>query len=169
MAEKLNKSVNHTTRSNFLDYLGAPEQSSIFLEDTTVDEVYEIIKEFKNDKSSDIPIYVIKHCAPIISPILSNLYNKHMRLGEFPDMLKTGRITPIYKKAEVDCIAIYRPISTLPIPGKYLKELFTRGFTALYRLKISSQTHNLASVSNIVPDTPSTTQLTSLKSPTPKV
>ena len=169
MAEKLNKSVNRTTRSSFLDYLGAPEQSSIFLEDTTVDEVYEIIKEFRNDKLSDIPICVIKHCAPIISPILSNLYNKHMRLEEFSDMLKTGRVRPIYKKAEADCIANYRLISTYQYLGKYLKELFTHGFTALYHLKISSQTHNLASVSDIVPVTPSTTQLTSLKSPTLKV
>ena len=146
--------------------MGAPEQSSIFLEDTTIDEVYEIIKEFKNDKSSDIPICVIKHCTPIISPILSNLYNMHMRLGEFPDMLKTGRVTPIYKKAEVDCIANYRPILTLPILGKIFERVI---YTRLYSLKISSQTHNLASVSNIVPVTPSTTQLTSSKSPTPKV
>ena len=141
LAEKLNKYVNHTTRSNFQDYLGAPEQSSIFLEDTTVDEVYEIIKEFKNDKSSNIPICVIKHCAPIISPILSNLYNKHMRLGKFPDMLKTGRVTPIYKKAEVDCIANYRPISTLPILGKIFERvIYTRLYSFVSSRNILSDT-----------------------------
>ena len=120
LAEKLNNSVDQTVNSGFTHYLGAFEQSSIFLEDSTSNEVHEIIKEFKNDKSSDIPIFIIKHWAPIISPFLSKIYNKQMRLGKFPNELKLGRITPIYKKDEIDNMVNYRPISTLPILGKII-------------------------------------------------
>ena len=134
LAEKLNNSVDQTVNSGFTHYLGAFEQSSIFLEDSTSNEVLEIIKEFKNDKSSDIPIFIIKHCAPIISPFLSKICNKQMRLGKFPNELELGRITPIYKKDEVDNMVNYRPISTLPILGKIFEKII---YSRLYKFMSS--------------------------------
>ena len=99
-------------------------KSSIFLEDTNHDEILSIIKEFSNNKSSDIPIVVIKHCASLITPILSKLYNKCIQDGVFPKVLKYGVIIPIHKKGRKDKIENYRPISTLPIFGKiFLKNL----------------------------------------------
>ena len=83
----------------------------------------EIIKEFSNDKSSDFPIVVIKHCAKIIAPTLCQLYNMHMLRGTFPDELKLGIITPVYKKGKKDEIENYRPISTLPIFGKIFEKI----------------------------------------------
>ena len=38
-----------------------------------------------------------------------------MRLGIFPDTLKTGLVSPIYKKGDPQLLDNYRPISTLPI------------------------------------------------------
>ena len=58
-----------------------------------------------------------------------------MRLGEFPNELKLGRITPIYKKDEVDNMANYRPISTLPILGKIFEKII---YSRLYKF-ISSK------------------------------
>ena len=81
IAENLNKDIlddNSTQTSDFTQYLNMAEKGSIFLEDTTPDEVLDIIIEFDNNKSSDIPIVVIKHCASIIAPTLSKLYNNCM-------------------------------------------------------------------------------------------
>ena len=61
-------------------------------------EVSKIISELKNGKSSDIPISVIKKTSDIISPILAMHFNYLMSIGKFPDELKLGKITPIYKK-----------------------------------------------------------------------
>ena len=41
-----------------------------------------------------------------------------MLMGSFPNELKFGTITPVYKKGQKDNIENYRPISTLPIFGK---------------------------------------------------
>ena len=70
LAENLNKSINNRNSkwNNFRNYLPKAVESSIYIEDTTNDEIIEIIKEFHNDKSSDIPIVVVRHIAEIIAP-----------------------------------------------------------------------------------------------------
>ena len=89
-----------------------------------------IVKDFNNDKSSDIPIVVIKHCAPVIASTLCGLYNECIKTGKFPDVLKCGKITPIHKKGPRDDLTNYRPISTLPIFGKiFEKNLYKRIFS----------------------------------------
>ena len=100
-----------------------------------------IIKEFKNDKSSDIPIVVIKHCSPIISPTLCSLFSRYMESGEFPQILKVGRISPIYKKDAKDNIKNYRPIYTLPIFEKiFEKILYSRYYDCVTSKNIISET-----------------------------
>ena len=46
-----------------------------------------------------------------------------MKIGKFPDTLKTGKITPIYKKEDKEQLENYSPISTLSIFGKIFEKL----------------------------------------------
>jgi hypothetical protein len=108
---------------SFRDYLSQSVESSIFMEDTSVDEVLEIINGFVNGKSSDIPIIVLKKSANLISPTLVNLYNSCMRDGIFPSIFKKGKVTPVYKKGNKASLENYRPISTLPIFGKVFEKI----------------------------------------------
>ena len=71
----------------------------------------------------DIPITVLKRCGNILSPVLSKFYTRFMRLGIFPDTLKTGLVSPIYKKGDPQLLDNYRPISTLPIFSKIFEKL----------------------------------------------
>ena len=66
--------------------------------------------------------------------VLANYFNKLMASGTFPDVLKVGRITPIFKKDNPECIENYRPISTLPIFGKFKKKII---FKRLYSFATS--------------------------------
>ena len=63
-------------------------------------EINKIISEMQNGKSSDIPISVIKKTFNIISPILAHHFNYLMGTGKFPDIIKLGKITPIFKKED---------------------------------------------------------------------
>ena len=90
----------------------------IFLEDCSPQEILDIISELDNNKASDIPIRIIKKSSHIISPILSKYFNLLMMKGRFPDVLKIGKITPIFKKGNPEDIGNYRPVSTLPIFGE---------------------------------------------------
>ena len=126
IASKLNNSeyglpIEHLP--TFTDYMGPSVSSSIFLNDCSTDEVKDIIKDMSNNKASDIPIKALKHCTDIISPLLSKFYNKFMGIGLFPSILKTGLITPIYKKGNSQLFDNYRPVSTLPVLGKIFEKL----------------------------------------------
>ena len=147
LAENLNKSQSGNKRLStcFSNYLPKPESSSIFFEDTTIDEVNETVATFSNEKSSDIPIVVVKHCLPILAPTLVKLYNKCMQIGSFPENLKNGRITPIHKKGPKDNIENYRPISTLPILGKIFEKSYASVCTISFAVKIFYRIHSLAS------------------------
>ena len=111
---------------SFYDYLPNSNLSSICMGDCTPNEIMKIISELQNGKASDIPIHVIKKSSRFISPILSVLYNKYINDGIFPNELKVGKISPIYKKDKEELLENYRQVSTLPIFGKiFEKNIFS--------------------------------------------
>ena len=117
---------------SILDYLPNSNLSSIYLNDSSPEEIEKIIAELQNGKASDIPVHVIKRSSKIISPILSYLINYNMGNGTFPDVLKVGKISPIYKKDSEELLENYRPVSTLAIFGKiFEKVLYSRLYSFL--------------------------------------
>ena len=129
LASKMNDAIYETGNitldplTPFTTFLTHSNMSSLFLHDCTADEISKIISSLENGKSSDIPIRVIKKSSHLISPILETHYNKLILQGEFPNELKLGKITPIYKKDDPELLENYRPVSTLPIFGKVFEKI----------------------------------------------
>ena len=128
IASKLNDTLGECKMSDckfksFEDFLAPSNNQSIFLEDCSQEEILKLISELDNNKASDIPIRIIKRVAHVISPILSEYFNLLMAKGCFPDALKVGKITPIFKKGDPEDIGNYRPVSTLPIFGKIFEKI----------------------------------------------
>ena len=107
----------------FEDYLLPSNNNSIFLTDTSHAELMEIISQLENGKSSDIPIRVIKKSAHLICPVLAQHFNKLMMSGVFTDVLKVGKVSPIFKKGNQENVGNYRPVSTLSIFGKIFEKV----------------------------------------------
>jgi hypothetical protein len=128
-----NNPETHDPQS-FTEYLSKSCSSSIYLKDCDETEVTSIINELANGKSSDIPIHVIKNSSRVITPYLVHYFNDCMQKGHFPDELKVGRISPIYKKDNEELLGNYRPVSTLPVFGKILEKLI---YTRFYNFFIS--------------------------------
>ena len=80
----------------FNDFIGCSVESSIYLTDSSPDEIKKIICDFSSSKASDIPITLLKRCSNFLSPELAVFYNKFMHSGIFPDILKTGIVSPVY-------------------------------------------------------------------------
>jgi hypothetical protein len=139
IASKLNESIVHVNISDsglqsFEDFLMPSNNNSMFLDDCSPEEILEIISQFDNSKASDIPIRVIKKSAHLISPILASYFNLLMVEGTFPDVLKVGRVTPIFKKGNLEEVGNYRPVSTLPIFGKIFEKIL---YSRIYNFALS--------------------------------
>lgn len=131
IARKVNAKVYSSTlksqesNQNFMRHLrgSGSFQSSMFMTPCTEDELVSIISNLENGKASDISIPLLKKCSKFIIGHLSRFYQSFLEHGIFPEILKRGSITPIYKKADPRFLDNYRPVSTLPIFGKILEKI----------------------------------------------
>ena len=98
IAKNLNKNVRESNAPPFETYMPPQCNNSFYLQNTDETEIMSIIEGFGNSKASDIPIVVLKYCAPIVAGTISRIINKCIDTGVFPSVLKIGNISPIYKK-----------------------------------------------------------------------
>ena len=81
IASKLNKSENGLLIEplpKYTDYIKNSVESSIFLADSSPEEIKEIIKTLSSNKASDIPIILLKRCSHMISPIQTKFFNSFL-------------------------------------------------------------------------------------------
>ena len=64
---------------------------------------------------------ILKMCNSLISKPLSYIYNKSIQTGVFPDHLKYGIVTPLYKSGDRSSMSNYRPVSLLLVFSKVLE------------------------------------------------
>ena len=93
IASKLNESENGLLIEplpKYTDYIKNSVESSIFLADSSPEEIKKVIKELSSNKAGDIPIIILKRCSQMMSPILAKFFNSFSNLGVFLSILKTG-------------------------------------------------------------------------------
>ena len=144
---QMSRPVTNTTEENsavqkFAKYYKLKKRmiNSIYLSPCDEKEIIEIIQDLENGKASDISISLLKKCREPLSPHLSKFFNWFLENGVFPQILKLGAITPIFKKGDTRFLDNYRPVSTLPIFGKILEKI------------IYSRLYSFFSHSNIIYD-----------------
>ena len=80
--------------------MGESSRQSMRLHETNPNEVQKLIENLKMKKSAgfdELSAKFLKMCAPYISEPLAFIFNSSIINGVFPDLLKTARVTPIYK------------------------------------------------------------------------
>ena len=100
----------------FNEYLNARNPISLTLLECTEEEVNDIIKKFSVSKSCgpfSIPSSILKEFAPYFLLPITNIINKSLHEGVFPESLKAALVCPIFKKGDKKSCANYRPISLL--------------------------------------------------------
>ena len=71
----------------------------------------------------NIPMKVIKNNIDILCPVLTNLCNKSLANGIFPNIHKIGEIIPLFKSKDKHDISNYRPICLLNAVSKILEKI----------------------------------------------
>ena len=80
----------------------------------------------QKNKSSDlmnIPVFIYKILAPIISSTVSMLFINSLSEGIFLECFKTPKIINIFKSGDLNSTVNYRPISMLPFLSKIFEKL----------------------------------------------
>jgi hypothetical protein len=91
----------------------------------------------------DIPENLVKQCMQLIKGPLAHIYNLSLNSGVFPDIRKTAKVKPLYKKGDKCDMRNYRPISIIPVFGKLLQRLMcNRIISFLYKNKNLSEAQN---------------------------
>ena len=122
--------------TKFQDYLKNPNEHSIYLHQTTPDEVEKIIGKLDTNKAADIygmSSKLIKEGGSAMVEIITFLFNMSITQGKFPDALKNAKIIPIHKDDSRLEMSNYRPISLLPTLSKIFEKTDVLPFNKLFQ------------------------------------
>ena len=96
------KNIGRRVESNIFN------QHSLYLKPFTEKELLTLLNgKLKNKKSSgsdDIPSFILKQVLDVIIAPLAYLINRSFESGMFPQNMKTGKVTPLYKKKRIHYI-----------------------------------------------------------------
>ena len=71
---------------------------------------------------------IVKWAANLFAPILKIIFNKCIDLGHYPSGMKTGKVTPVYKKGEKNEVNNYQPITILTQFNQLFERLLSKRF-----------------------------------------
>ena len=131
--------------SNFQDFLPERNFNSIFFTPVTECELFTIVSNLPNKKSSgydSINCPLIKHVFHAISKPLSFIINLSISTGVVPDSMKIARVMPIFKNGDRQLMNNYHPISILNTFSKILERVVyirTTHFLEKYNILSDSQ------------------------------
>ena len=128
-----------TVGRNFANKIAKPEKSiteylkmlqssseSLFFQPTTAHEIERIVRNLPSKSSSghdNISNILLKKIVHQLTPVLTDLFNRSLSLGEFPTIMKLAEVIPLYKNKERHYECNYRPISLLSTISKILEKI----------------------------------------------
>ena len=98
--------------------------NSMYFSETSPGEILAIVSKLKkNGGLQDVSRKFLFLCAEHVATLLSDLFNQCLRQECFPDILKTAKIRPVYKKGARTLIKNYRPIAILSNINKVFESI----------------------------------------------
>jgi len=128
IAEKLSKNLEKTDY-HFKSFMKQENKSSMYLRQIDLAEILEEINNLDVKKSmghDKIPPKVIKWAPHLFAPILQVIFNKCITTGYYPKKMKVAKVTPVYKKGDINNLNNYRPISVLTQFNQIFERLLSK-------------------------------------------
>ncbi|CAB4007436.1 Hypothetical predicted protein [Paramuricea clavata] len=98
-----------------------PINSEFYFQTITETEVFKLLTTLKTSKATGhdrISAKLLKDSADVITKTLTQIFNKSVLLGKFPDDMKVAIISSIYKTGSKTETTNYRPVSVLSVVAK---------------------------------------------------
>ncbi len=123
--EKIRSSLGHAVNIDPHNKLPVGSELTSF-EALSGEKVLGVIRSLENKQSmlDPMPCELIKFCKIELLPGIVKIVNGSLKMGYFPDSLKTAIVTPLIKsrKLDPDLLNNYRPVSNLTIMSKILEK-----------------------------------------------
>ena len=71
----------------------------------------------------NIPARVLKETVPVITPMLTHLFQQSLNTSEIPLEWKQAYVTPIFKNGNKSDLKNYRPVSLTSIISKTMEQI----------------------------------------------
>ena len=142
IASKLTSNIP-PTQQKAETYLQDRVKQSFCVYQVDPNEINTIIDDLKDNgnKVNSIATSALVGSKHIISPIICHLINLFVQQGYFPDELKHGCITPLYKNGDREKVNNYRPICSLSPLSKIIEKVINNRMLAfLDKFNIFSKT-----------------------------
>lgn len=141
LSNKLNQNLpDNNNNSTYQAYMDEAQTQSFYLFKTNESEVEKLLEKIKSEKSpgyDELSPKFIKLCTPLLSPILTKLFNLMTIIGTYPQEFKLAKVIPIHKSGDTTSINNYRPISILSCLNMlFEKLLYRRIYKYLVKYKI---------------------------------
>lgn len=110
--------------------------SSMHFQEASIDKIHKIIKQLNSNKApglDNVNVTDIKMAGRGISVALTNLINRSVKMGSYPETLKMGCVRPIFKKGKKDEYSNYRPITLLPSVDKIVEKFICEQMHTYFR------------------------------------
>ena len=125
IGEKLSQDIQTSTMSPVQAIKRT--HTSFKLKQITPKQVYNLLVSLPNGKANGIhmiPNKMLKISAHVISPSLTDIFNRCTSMNIFPDDLKVAKVVPIFKASTKDDLATTDPFLSYLLLLGYLKSLY---------------------------------------------
>lgn len=105
------------------------------------------IKSLKSSFSKgpdNIPNFIVKGCASVLTPLLADIFNSCLRKGFFPSLWKKALVLPLHKKGCTLNSNNYRPISLLCTFSKIFEKILHKFLIFHTKNKLFTYQHGFA-------------------------
>ena len=124
--EIANNANSETSNDNFRTYLTKSVNSSIVFDPPNSLEIYDAINALNPHKAcgyDDISAAFLRLGNEVQAPFLTAYFEIVLEFVFFPQIFKTAKVIPVFKKGKRNLTNNYRPISLLPSLSKVLEKL----------------------------------------------
>ncbi len=114
----------------------------------SIEEVLSLLSALSIGKATGpdgISARLLKECADVIAPSLTELFNKSLASGKVPTEWKYANIVPVPKTSETRIINNYRPISLLSLVSKVLEHVVHARILYIVKPLLHPQQHGFRS------------------------
>ena len=100
-----------------------PNMPNISISQSGIHKLLVTLDTNKASGPDSISLYILKHCADEITPILHVIFNHSLSTNSLPSDWLKANICPVFKKGNHSSVSNYRPISLTSICAKVMEHI----------------------------------------------